>query len=49
VTYLDLSVGVVGAGGHQVQDKQLHGLTEVPALQRGEVQEHMDRYLGGGE
>ena len=37
LAYLDLSVCVVGAGFHEIQDKQLHRLTEMPAVQGGEV------------
>lgn len=45
--YLDFSVGVVCVDIHKVKNKELHRLTEMPALQSGEVQKHMDWYLKG--
>lgn len=45
MSYLYFSVSVVCIGIHKVKNKELHRLTEVPALQCGEVQKHMDRYL----
>ena len=43
--YLDFSVGVVCVGIHKVKNEELHRLTEMPALQGGEVQKHMNWYL----
>ncbi len=45
MSYLYFSVSVVCAGFHEVENKELHRLTEMPALQCGKVQKYMNRYL----
>lgn len=46
-SHLYFSVRVVGSGIHQVKNKELHGLTEVFAVQRGEVEKDVNRHLEG--
>lgn len=47
--YLDVSVGIVGVGVHEVQDKEFYRVTEMSTLQSGQVQKHMDWNLGRRE
>lgn len=45
LTHLNFSVNVVCGGIHEVENKELHRLTEMPALQCGKVQKHMNWHL----
>lgn len=43
--YPDVSAGVVVVGVHEVKDEHLCRIAEVCALQRGQVQEHVNGHL----